>query len=143
MKVAARRLVATTVLGAVAALSSLTLAGVASGAPSTAAVSVGPAVPTLPNTNIIGTSPHFNPTQLSAVGNWNGSGPCGASNASFTITNKEAVAEDITLKGSVGFVGSHGVIPAKSVDHVCLLKGWSGRVRAILDDGNRAQVTVP
>jgi hypothetical protein len=68
---------------------------ISTGVPS-ASEAAAPAV-TLPNTYIRGTTAHWVPTTLTATERWNGTAACKASDASFTIKNRETATEDVTF----------------------------------------------
>ena len=94
----------------------------------------------LPATTIGGKPAKFTPKKLTATAIWDGSSTCMSSNASFQINNSESVKVKVTLSNAS--LGSLSVkIPAGSSTVVCVTSGFSGVLKAELNDSNAAHVT--
>ena len=115
-------------------------AGVAASGP-TAGLAASPAATALPNSTIKGTTATWIPKALTATGKWNGTETCTASVASFTMTNKETVTEDITVTGTDKLGKLTGSIAADSKVDLCVTSGYAGTVHVALTDKHRLTVT--
>ncbi len=132
-------------LGRVAAIGMLTMTAAAgfavpasaSVAPLTARMAAAPSV-TGPNTTIKGTPAAWHPTSLTGPPV---SGTCSATNFTFSITNKESVAETILVKVGTNPKTKLGVVKAHTKAAICG-SGPKGAKAKFFIKGSKSVLTV-